>query len=324
LQDAHIIVNFDLPWAIIRLIQRAGRVDRIGQTAPQILCYSFLPEDGIEQIINLRGRLARRIKENADVVGSDETFFDGDPVNLEDLYTEKAGIMDGDDDDGEIDLASYAYQIWKNAVEKDAALAKTIPNLPNVVFSAKANSENPASEGAIVYVRTAEDNDVLSWIDARGKIITQSQYKILTAASCAPETKAEEKRANHHELVKAAVENIREEETAAGGSLGRKSGVKYRLYMILDRFCKEYEESLFVTEELKKAIDDIFKYPLHENTKDIISRQMKAGASAEQLAEMVVSLRDENKLVITGEDGQTRRGTEIICSLGIINKGDGA
>lgn len=32
LQDAHVIVNYDLPWAIIRLIQRAGRVDRIGQS----------------------------------------------------------------------------------------------------------------------------------------------------------------------------------------------------------------------------------------------------------------------------------------------------
>ena len=33
LQDCAIVVNFDLPWAIIRLIQRAGRVDRIGQQA---------------------------------------------------------------------------------------------------------------------------------------------------------------------------------------------------------------------------------------------------------------------------------------------------
>ena len=41
LQDSHIVVNYDLPWAIIRLIQRAGRVDRIGQKSSQILCYSF-------------------------------------------------------------------------------------------------------------------------------------------------------------------------------------------------------------------------------------------------------------------------------------------
>lgn len=54
LQDAHIVLNYDLPWAIIRLIQRAGRIDRIGQKSDKIYCYSFLPEDGIEQIIRLR------------------------------------------------------------------------------------------------------------------------------------------------------------------------------------------------------------------------------------------------------------------------------
>ena len=42
LQDCSIVVNYDLPWAIIRLVQRAGRVDRIGQEAENILCYSFL------------------------------------------------------------------------------------------------------------------------------------------------------------------------------------------------------------------------------------------------------------------------------------------
>jgi hypothetical protein len=36
-----------------------------------------------------------------------------------DLYNEKAGILDGDDDT-EVDLASYAYQIWKNAADADA------------------------------------------------------------------------------------------------------------------------------------------------------------------------------------------------------------
>jgi superfamily II DNA/RNA helicase len=57
LQDAHIIVNYDLPWAIIRLIQRAGRVDRIGQQSDTILCYSFVPADGVERLINLRARV---------------------------------------------------------------------------------------------------------------------------------------------------------------------------------------------------------------------------------------------------------------------------
>ena len=88
--------------------------------------FYFLPEDGIEAIINLRRRLTQRIEENANVVGSDETFFDGDPVNLTDLYNEKSGILDGENDDTEVDLASLAYQIWKNATDANPELNKII------------------------------------------------------------------------------------------------------------------------------------------------------------------------------------------------------
>ena len=92
-------------------------MDRIGQKSDKIYCYSFLPEDGLETILDLRGRLQKRIKENAEAVGSDEVFFDGDPVNIKDLYNEKAGIFD-EDEDGDVDLASYCYQIWKNGCDK--------------------------------------------------------------------------------------------------------------------------------------------------------------------------------------------------------------
>ncbi|MGH7137624.1 MAG: C-terminal helicase domain-containing protein, partial [Pirellulales bacterium] len=63
LQDAAIVVNYDLPWAIIRLIQRAGRVDRIGQQSPTIRCYSFLPAEGVERIIRLRARVRERLRQ---------------------------------------------------------------------------------------------------------------------------------------------------------------------------------------------------------------------------------------------------------------------
>src|SRR6266849_784140 len=66
LQDAAIVVNYDLPWAIIRLIQRAGRVDRIGQQSDTIACYSFLPVEGVERIIRLRERVRTRLQHNAE------------------------------------------------------------------------------------------------------------------------------------------------------------------------------------------------------------------------------------------------------------------
>ena len=317
LQDAHIILNYDLPWAIIRLIQRAGRVDRIGQKAEQIICYSFLPEDGIEAIINLRRRLTQRIKENANVVGSDETFFDGDPVNLTDLYNEKSGILDGEDDDTEVDLASLAYQIWKNATDANSELNKIIPDLPNVIYATKHNEDVPEKEGVIVYTRTSEENDVLAWVDNKGKIITQSQHTILKAAQCTPYTEPKYKLEKHHELVKSGIDFIREEEKNTGGSLGKKTGVKYRVYMRLDRYCNE--NTLFVNEQLKKAVDDIYKYPLKEFARETLNRQLKAGIGDDQLASLVVSLREEDKLAIVNENEQPNKEPQIICSLGLKN-----
>ena len=80
LQDCSIVVNYDLPWAIIRLVQRAGRVDRIGQEAENILCYSFLPADGVERIITSTSTRSGRVcvRECRRLVGTDEAFFEDD------------------------------------------------------------------------------------------------------------------------------------------------------------------------------------------------------------------------------------------------------
>lgn len=320
LQDCRVILNYDLPWAIIRLIQRAGRVDRIGQKASEILCYSFLPEDGIEQIINLRGRLRNRLNQNAEVVGSDEMFFDGDTIKIHDLYSEKSGILDDDEDESEVDLASYAYQIWKNATDADPSLNKLIPDLPNVVYATKQNTQGDENEGVIIYTRTSEDNDVLTWMDIKEKVITQSQLAILKASECTPQIEPKYKIQNHHELVKKAVEYVQNDEKNLGGTLGKKTGVKYRVYMRLDAFCKRYEGTLFVNEQLKKAIDDIFRFPLKEFARETLNRQLKAGVSDEDLAALIVSLREEDKLCIVSEEGQAQIPPQIICSLGLSNK----
>ncbi len=229
LQDSAVVVNYDLPWAIIRLVQRAGRVDRIGQKAEKILCYSFLPAEGVERIIRLRARVRQRLTENAEVVGADEQFFEDLPAPqaMRDLFTEKAGILDGDADT-DVDLASYAYQIWKNAISADATLQKTIPELPPVVYATRAHQPTPKEPGgALVYLRTAEGNDALAWMDTTGNSVTESQFTILKAAECAPETPPLPRQINHHSLVQKAVELIVTEEKSVGGQLGRPSGAAF-------------------------------------------------------------------------------------------------
>jgi len=323
LQDGFIIVNYDLPWAIIRLVQRAGRVDRIGQQSEHIFCYSFLPAEGVDRIIRLRARVRQRLAENAEVVGTDEAFFEDDrnDQTIRNLFTEKAGIMDGETDT-EVDLASYAYQIWKNAIDDDPSLRKTIESLPEVVYSTKslqtANGSH-AMPGVLVYMRTANDNDALVWMNGKSESITESQYQILKAAECLPDAKALPRRADHHSLVRAAVEFVLKEEKSIGGQLGRPSGARFRTYTRLKRYAEEIKGTLFESQELIKAIDEIYRYPLMQSATDSLNRQLRIGVSDEQLAQLVIALREEDKLCNIHEQEQNGE-PQIICSMGLAGQ----
>ncbi len=318
LQDCSIVVNYDLPWAIIRLIQRAGRVDRIGQQAGAIYCYTFLPAEGVERIIRLRERIRSRLRQNAEVVGTDEAFFEDDQNNqtVVDLYNEKAGLLDGDAD-GEVDLASYAYQIWKNATSADPSLLKLIPELPAVVYSTKPlRPVENEPEGVLVYMRTAEGNDALVRVDKEGCSVTESQLAILKAAECTPGTPTLPRQSDHHKLVEKGVELIVSEEKSIGGQLGRPSSARFRIYERLKRYVESMKGTLFVTDELRKAIDEIYRYPLRQSAVDTLNRQLKTGISDERLVELVLALRDEDRLCIISEEAQTQEPI-ILCSLGL-------
>lgn len=319
LQDCSLIVNYDLPWAIIRLIQRAGRVDRIGQKAENIFCYSFLPADGVELIIRLRARVRLRLQENAEVVGTDEAFFEDDRNDqaILDLYNEKSDILDSDVD-GEVDLASYAYQIWKNAITASPELKKSIPSLQPVIYSARSHKPTEKEpEGVLVYMKTAEGNDALSWIDKEGKSVTESQFAILKAAECDTDTPAIPRDEKHHELVQKGVELIIEEEKSVGGQLGRPSGARFRTYERLKRYAEEIKGTIFESQELLKAIDEIYRYPLRQAAIDTLNRQLRSGISDETLAQMVIALREEGRLCIIHEEEQIQE-PRIICSVGLV------
>jgi len=318
LQDGAIVINYDLPWAIVRLIQRAGRVDRIGQQAQDILCYSFLPADGVENILRLRARVRLRLKENAEVVGTDEAFFDDDQNDqaVVDLYNEKAGILDGEEDN-EVDLASYAYQIWKNAIAHEPSLQRIIPDLPPVSFSTKAHLAMPAApDGVLVYMKTGDGNDALAWVDEQGGSVTESQFEILRAAECAPDTPALPRAGYHHDAVRKAVELAQNQERATGGQLGRPSGARFRTYEKLKRFIDHNQGTLWVTQDLLKTVDEIYRFPLKETARDILNRQLRSAIGDQQLAELVVSLRAEDRLCIVSDEVQ-ERDPQIICSLGL-------
>lgn len=92
LQDAQVCVNYDLHWNPVRMIQRAGRIDRLGALHPVIEIYNFFPEQGLEELLGLVERLQRRIADISRTVGLDSSVL-GEAIStrsLEELRRLKA------------------------------------------------------------------------------------------------------------------------------------------------------------------------------------------------------------------------------------------
>ena len=93
-------------------------------------------------------------------------------------------------------------------------------------------------------------------------------------------------------------------------------------YGELDAYIKRTETPLFTSGEdsqnLKKAVEEIYLYPLKETTVIKINRQLKSGITDEQLATMIVSLRNNNSLCIIHPEDVPQEA-RIICSLGLFS-----
>lgn len=75
LQDCDYLVNYDIHWNPVRIIQRFGRVDRIGSRNSQIQLVNFWPDMDLDEYINLKGRVETRMKISVMTSTSDDDLI---------------------------------------------------------------------------------------------------------------------------------------------------------------------------------------------------------------------------------------------------------
>jgi len=75
LQDGEVIINYDLHWNPVRMVQRIGRLDRLGSPHPKIHVYNFFPEKELEEILGLLNRLHQKLDAINRTVGLDASVL---------------------------------------------------------------------------------------------------------------------------------------------------------------------------------------------------------------------------------------------------------
>lgn len=308
LQDSHIIVNYDLPWAIIRIIQRAGRVDRIGQQSDTVNLY-LITHEKVEEQIRLRQRIKERLGAAAEAFGSDEKFFGGDREIkvLDDLYKGKV-TEDDSDDEAEVDSVSEAWLVWSNAQDKHPAITEKVLRMQDMVHSTREQYMNEGHGGLTCYISTGSGVDAFATATVTADGIQErilTPLEALRVFRAEPETPTVPQRSDHFEREATLVQGPLETETVAAGNL---KGVRKWAWQRLG--------GTVFGEKASAALDALHTRSLTEHATTRLTLARRNRYSLDDLADLINQLHNEDRLVIGATDTDT---IKIVCSLGVLD-----
>ena len=186
LHRAHVILNYDTPWNATRLMQRIGRVNRIGSAAPHIYVYNFMPSDEGDERIKLVQKAHVKLQSFHTLFGEDSKIFS----NAE-------------------DVVHYALLPTSDQIEEEVGDAPYLKYVKELRAYVKAHRpryrriEEANAPGDWLMVQTTDDkgtayflvgtqpaNAMIVYFDPQSK--TRSRFKVVSPIDVLEELRADE------------------------------------------------------------------------------------------------------------------------------------
>ncbi len=195
LQQCRHVINFDLPWNPMRLVQRHGRVDRIGSPHDTVYVRCFFPDERLDDLLALENLLRRKIAAAAATIGlsgevipdsaTAEKVFTETRVELEKLRREDATLFEsGGEKPGAHSGEELRHEL-RRALE-ETALKEAVLGLP---WTAGSVIRSPERKGYVFAARIGERPFVRFVPAAAGEKIVDDTLECLRMIGCEPETK---------------------------------------------------------------------------------------------------------------------------------------
>ncbi|NBU97813.1 MAG: hypothetical protein EBS19_06315, partial [Spirochaetia bacterium] len=208
LQDADCLINYDIHWNPVRLIQRIGRIDRIGSPHEKIYGINFWPGKNLEDYLKLIRRVESRMALGS-LLGSEITKISS---SLEDMLDQNESILsrqaknvlsqletnwnDIDDDPESFNFSDMSFESFRQELFDMLASKKAeLEAIPNGVFSgfnakdlSKLKSSGSGIMGLIGYPSKSETSEThkyshleLFYISSDGNEKYLSKVQVLSA-----------------------------------------------------------------------------------------------------------------------------------------------
>lgn len=205
LHRANVIVNYDTPWNSTRLMQRIGRVNRIGSTAKEVYIFNFFPTSKVNDDIELEKKAKMKLFAFHAALGEDSQIYSTDE------NPESFGLFDKNVDEERDE--KLRYLMWIRQLKQDEPdLIKRICKLPLRARTGRKSKFIPGS--TIVFIRNKR-RDAFTFVREDGSIEELTFLEAVKEFEAHIDEKSIPLHSRHHEQVKTALDTFARQEEAA-------------------------------------------------------------------------------------------------------------
>jgi superfamily II DNA/RNA helicase len=332
LQDCDNIINYDLHWNPVRLIQRFGRIDRIGSDHDVVYGFNFLPETGLDRHLDLKAKLHRRIQEIHDTIGEDSEILDRtEKLNEEAMYAiyeQKNGAqlsLFEDEEDEFLDL-NEAEEILRQLRKENSAEYQRIADLRDGIRAAKTST----AKGQFVFCEasypereTSKGFQQLFLLDGSGAVVSKDVPKILGTIKCSPELTGQPLPKDYNAAVMRVLrqftEEVKHRQAERAHTLSLSHGQNYVLRELRVLFAASTDED---QKGNINVLEKAFRGPITRAVNGELLKLRKNGVTGENLLRSLARIYDQHNL----RDWVDRRNLhpttrpvpKIVCSEALV------
>ncbi|WP_225983593.1 MULTISPECIES: helicase-related protein [Bacillaceae] len=159
LQDCDYLINYDIHWNPVRVIQRFGRIDRIGSTNTQIQLVNFWPNMELDEYINLEERVKGRMKILNTSASGEEDILDTSSKEMNDLEYRRNqlkalqnDVLNLEDVSGAISITDLTYTDFKSDLSTALkSYKKELAVAPKGLYAVISNADLPEAKPGVIF-----------------------------------------------------------------------------------------------------------------------------------------------------------------------------
>ena len=330
LHRSHIIINYDLPWNPTRVLQRVGRINRVGTKHEKVYVFNIFPTAQSDAHLGLEDNIKTKIQAFHNTLGEDAKYLsDDEEISTHELFgdqlykklNDKDALEDDDGDD--IDSELRHLKVIRDLRDKNPDLFAQIKNLPKKARSGRelSNKNIVSTDSLITFFRKGRLKKFVVVDNTSPQELT-----FLEAASifeCVPETNLHHVPQRYYDLLaqnKEYLKLITSEDPLENISARRGVSNETQIIKILKsstiRAFKGFTEE--DEEYLKQVRNALESGSIPKNTSKRIKAALKGNFAPLKILVVLKNHIEENDIYINDKKTEIKAVKEIILSEYLI------